>query len=106
MQTGAYLNPQPVPPRTIAATRMAPAMDPMMRLVALGPVWASVVRRDMSFDSLELKISVPAKQMVFSKDPAFLCNACCLLFQFFWSDLITLHVMTKDQTVFFFLFLT
>lgn len=34
----AYLNPQPVPPRTIAATRMAPAMEPIMRLVALGPV--------------------------------------------------------------------
>lgn len=64
MQTGAYLNPQPVPPRTIAATRMAPAMAPMMRLVALGPVWASVGKRDMSFDLLELKISVPAKQMV------------------------------------------
>lgn len=96
MQTGAYLNPQPVPPRTIAATRMAPAMDPMMRLVALGPVWASVVKRDMSFDLLDLQISVPAKQLVFSKDPTYVCG---LLFQFFWSALITLHVMTRDQTV-------
>lgn len=34
----AYLKPHPVPPRTIAATRMAPAMDPIIRLVALGPV--------------------------------------------------------------------
>lgn len=33
-----YLKPHPVPPRTIAATRMAPAMDPIIRLVALGPV--------------------------------------------------------------------
>ncbi len=52
MQTGAYLNPQPVPPRTIAVTRMAPAIDPMMRFVALGPVWASVGKWDMSSDSL------------------------------------------------------
>lgn len=33
----SYLNPQPVPPRTMAATRTAPAMDPMMMLVPLGP---------------------------------------------------------------------
>lgn len=74
MQTGAYLNPQPVPPRTIAVTRMAPAIDPMMRLVALGPVWASVGKWDMSFDSLELKSSVPAKPIVSLQDLAFLCH--------------------------------
>lgn len=34
----AYLNPHPVPPRTMAATRMPPAMDPIMILVPLGPV--------------------------------------------------------------------
>lgn len=34
----AYLNPHPVPPRTIAATKMAPAMEPIMMLVPLGPV--------------------------------------------------------------------
>lgn len=34
----SYLNPQPVPPRTIAATRMAPATEPIMILVPLGPV--------------------------------------------------------------------
>lgn len=33
----SYLNPQPVPPRTMAATRTAPAMEPMMMLVPLGP---------------------------------------------------------------------
>lgn len=33
----AYLNPHPVPPRTIAARRIAPAMDPIMILVPLGP---------------------------------------------------------------------
>ena len=33
----SYLKPQPVPPRTMAAIRMAPAMEPMIRLVALGP---------------------------------------------------------------------
>lgn len=33
----AYLNPHPVPPRTMAATSTAPAMDPMMMLVPLGP---------------------------------------------------------------------
>lgn len=33
----SYLNPQPVPPRTMAATRTAPAMEPMMILVPLGP---------------------------------------------------------------------
>lgn len=37
-QTSPYLKPQPVPPSTMAATRMAPAMEPMIRLVALGPV--------------------------------------------------------------------
>lgn len=34
----AYLNPQPVPPRTMAATSTAPAMEPIMILVPLGPV--------------------------------------------------------------------
>lgn len=34
----SYLNPHPVPPRTIAARRIAPAMDPIMILVPLGPV--------------------------------------------------------------------
>lgn len=34
----SYLNPQPVPPRTIAATRIAPATEPIMILVPLGPV--------------------------------------------------------------------
>lgn len=33
-----YLNPQPVPPRTMAATSTAPAMEPIMILVPLGPV--------------------------------------------------------------------
>lgn len=33
----SYLNPHPVPPRTIAARRIAPAMDPIMILVPLGP---------------------------------------------------------------------
>lgn len=33
----SYLNPQPVPPSTMAATRTAPAMEPMMMLVPLGP---------------------------------------------------------------------
>lgn len=33
----SYLNPQPVPPRTMAATSTAPAMDPIMMLVPLGP---------------------------------------------------------------------
>lgn len=33
----AYLNPQPVPPRTMAATSTAPAMEPIMILVPLGP---------------------------------------------------------------------
>lgn len=33
----SYLNPHPVPPRTIAASRIAPAMDPIMILVPLGP---------------------------------------------------------------------
>lgn len=33
----AYLKPHPVPPSTMAATRMAPAMEPIIRLVALGP---------------------------------------------------------------------
>lgn len=37
-QASPYLKPQPVPPSTMAATRMAPAMEPMIRLVALGPV--------------------------------------------------------------------
>ena len=32
-----YLKPQPVPPRTMAPTRMAPAMEPMMMLVPEGP---------------------------------------------------------------------
>lgn len=34
----SYLNPQPVPPRTIAASRIAPATEPIMILVPLGPV--------------------------------------------------------------------
>lgn len=34
----SYLNPQPVPPRTMAASRMAPATEPIMILVPLGPV--------------------------------------------------------------------
>lgn len=34
----AYLNPQPVPPRTIAASRIAPATEPIIILVPLGPV--------------------------------------------------------------------
>ena len=33
----SYLNPHPVPPRTIAARRIAPAMEPIMILVPLGP---------------------------------------------------------------------
>lgn len=33
----AYLKPHPVPPSTMAATRMAPAMEPIIRFVALGP---------------------------------------------------------------------
>lgn len=37
-----FLNPQPVPPRTMAATRTAPAMEPMMMLVPLGPLYLSV----------------------------------------------------------------
>lgn len=38
MRRVAYLKPHPVPPSTMAATRMAPAMEPIIRLVALGPV--------------------------------------------------------------------
>lgn len=38
MRCSSYLNPHPVPPSTMAAIRMAPAMEPMIRLVALGPV--------------------------------------------------------------------
>lgn len=38
MRRLAYLKPHPVPPSTMAATRMAPAMEPIIRLVALGPV--------------------------------------------------------------------
>lgn len=38
MRRIAYLKPHPVPPSTMAATRMAPAMEPIIRLVALGPV--------------------------------------------------------------------
>lgn len=34
----AYLNPQPVPPRTMAASRIAPATEPIIILVPLGPV--------------------------------------------------------------------
>lgn len=37
-EQSSYLNPQPVPPRTIAARRIAPAMEPMIILVPLGPV--------------------------------------------------------------------
>lgn len=37
MRCVAYLKPHPVPPSTMAATRMAPAMEPIIRLVALGP---------------------------------------------------------------------
>jgi len=32
-----YLKPQPVPPSTIAASSIAPAMEPMMMFVPLGP---------------------------------------------------------------------
>jgi len=71
MQTGAYLKPQPVPPRTIAATRIAPAMDPMMRLVALGPVWASVGKRDMSFDFFRAQNICSSKTDGVLKDPEF-----------------------------------
>ena len=38
MRRIAYLKPHPVPPSTMAATRMAPAMELIIRLVALGPV--------------------------------------------------------------------
>lgn len=41
----AYLNPQPVPPRTMAATSTAPAMEPIMILVPLGPVTEGTGRR-------------------------------------------------------------
>lgn len=43
----AYLKPHPVPPRTIAATRMAPAMEPIIRLVALGPVIKDYGKKDV-----------------------------------------------------------
>lgn len=36
----SYLNPQPVPPRIIAASRIAPATEPIMILVPLGPAGA------------------------------------------------------------------
>lgn len=38
-----FLNPHPVPPRTIAARRIAPAMDPIMILVPLGPFFSGPV---------------------------------------------------------------
>ncbi|MEQ2237748.1 hypothetical protein ILYODFUR_026203 [Ilyodon furcidens] len=41
----SYLNPHPVPPRTIAARRIAPAMDPIMILVPLGPAQRKEGRR-------------------------------------------------------------
>ncbi len=34
----SYLKPQPVPPNTIAANSIAPAIEPMMIFVPLGPV--------------------------------------------------------------------
>lgn len=40
----SYLNPQPVPPRIIAASRIAPATEPIMILVPLGPVGAKSAR--------------------------------------------------------------
>lgn len=42
----SYLNPQPVPPRTIAATRIAPATEPIMILVPLGPVGVKELGRE------------------------------------------------------------
>lgn len=48
MRRVAYLKPHPVPPSTMAATRMAPAMEPIIRLVALGPV-KGYGEKDMSF---------------------------------------------------------
>lgn len=49
MRRAAYLKPHPVPPSTMAATRMAPAMAPIIRLVALGPVKGYGGKKDMSF---------------------------------------------------------
>lgn len=49
----SYLNPHPVPPRTIAARRIAPAMDPIMILVPLGPAQRKEGRRKGAEDKEE-----------------------------------------------------
>lgn len=52
----SYLNPQPVPPRTIAARRIAPATEPIMILVPLGPVGAESAikeKKKTAFESAE-----------------------------------------------------
>lgn len=47
-----FLNPQPVPPRTMAATSTAPAMEPIMILVPLGPVTEGTGRRGQGHTSV------------------------------------------------------